>query len=138
MCPPNLPRAYRLTFTHIDDPHQCPSPKLESLTLSDLNIFFSREQKLLDLLEERHGLKMVGVQSCRVHDFEDELRELVEEVEWDNVIVEGPGSDQSSDADSDDEWLGNRARIRTFDDFELPFNPDDMDVGEEYHLYLAE
>jgi len=95
----------------------------------------------LDLLEERRdhnlGLKKVGVRSCRVHGFEDELRELVEEVEWDNVMVEDPGSDQDSDSESYDGWLGNTVHMssRICDS---PFDPDDTDACEKYHSYMTE
>ena len=95
----------------------------------------------MDLLEERRdrnlGLKKVTVRSCRVHEFEDELRELVEEVEWDNVMVEDPASDSDSDSSSEDTWLGNRVTVRT-EVLELPFNPSDFDACERYHNYLAE
>ena len=138
---PNLPREYRTAYTHADEQDQYPSPKLESLMLSDLNIFFGREDQLLDLLQERHdrnlALKKVGVRSCRVHEFESELRELVEEVEWENVIVEDLGSDEDSDAESYDGRLGTTVRITTHT-FEVPFNPDDKDACEKYHSYLAE
>ena len=95
----------------------------------------------MGILEERRdrnlGLKKVGVRSCRVHEFENELRELVEEVEWDNVRVEDPGSDQDSDSELYDGRLGVTGRT-TITTFHPPFNSDDMDACEKYHSYVAE
>jgi len=70
-------------------------PKLESLTLSHLDILFGYEETLLDVLKERRnrnvGLKKLAVQSCRVHkdEYKSKIRNLVKKVKWDNVEVMG-------------------------------------------------
>jgi len=73
---------------------------------------------------------------CRVHKFEDELRELVEDVEWYSVLVEDPGSD--SDSSSNDLRLGTRTHFGKVEFFEPPFDPSDTDACEKYYNYIAE
>ena len=87
--------------------HQLPFPKLEFLTLSNLDILFDCEDELLGILKGRRdrniGLKKLVIRSCRVHKIEymARLMELVDEVKWDNLEVVGSdydGTDDDTDA----------------------------------------
>ena len=105
------------------------------MTLSHLDILYGREEQLFDVLKERYDhnlcLKKLVVRSCRMHEDEDESRfeEVVEEVEWDDVIVvEGLNLDRDSDSDGEGVDLG----------VYLHSDPDDIDVCEKYHQSLAE
>jgi len=81
----------QLTHARTAEPDQRVFPKLESLTLSYLDILFGHEEKLLAVLKGRRdcniGLKNLVIQSCRVHKVElrSKLRKLVKEVKWVNV-----------------------------------------------------
>jgi len=98
-------------FTHacIANPYQQPLPKLESLTLADLDILFDSEEELLNVLKWRRdcnvGLRKLVVRSCRVHraQYVSNLRELVKEVKWDNVEVVGWGHGDTEDETDTDE-----------------------------------
>ena len=107
-----------------------PALKLESLTLSYLNIGGLKE-KLLFVLKERrdHGLCLTKliVQSCWMHGFGDELKfkELVGEVEWDvDVTVAGEDSSGSDSNDSDSDDSGEST------DSEITGSEGDVDLCE--------
>ena len=81
---------------------------MESLTLSNLDILFGREEQLWAILEGRlyrnTGLKELVVRSCLVHDDEygGGLMDMVEDVWWEDMIVMGSdyeGTDEGSDSD---------------------------------------
>jgi len=77
------------------------------LTLSNLAIRPDPDQGLLGALYDRCdkiALKSLVVQSCRVHDsrYEEWVRELVEKVTWDDVMVIDLPEDDS-EAESRDE-----------------------------------
>ena len=88
----------------------------------------------MDLLRERRdynlGLRKLIVQSCRVHEVEDELRyrELVKEVEWTDVFP--------ADPDSDDEVeVANRHTAKMC----VPrFDPHDVDACDKYFDFITE
>jgi len=104
---------------HIAEPNWHSALKLESLTLSHIEFFYSRWRRLLDVLEERYdrnlGLKNLVVRSCRVHEevIGSQFRKLVENVEWDDVrevdselglyeeVLSGPCSEESDGPDDD-------------------------------------
>jgi hypothetical protein len=84
------------------------APKLQSLTLRNLDILFRAPRKLLDTLDGRSGhrvgLESLVIQSCRVTtgEYEEDLRDRVEKVTWENV--EEMGSDyDGTDSDGLDE-----------------------------------
>ena len=109
-------RAPNHTRTRIGEPRQHLVPRLESLTIYRTGLC-GGEWQLLDIVKERHehnlGLKKLAVLSCWIDEFEDEpkLREVVNELEWDDNTVgeeepdedeleeESGGSDYDSDAD---------------------------------------
>ena len=91
------------------EPYQQTLPKLELLTLSDLDILFDCEEDLLGVLRGRRncnvGLKRLIIRSCRVHkaEYASKLREIVKEVKWDDVEVVGSGhGDTEDDTDTDE------------------------------------
>ena len=69
------------------------APKLQSLTLRNLDVLFERYRKLLDVLEERRnhhiGLESLAVERCRMPPgvCEVDLRDRVERVTWNDVTV---------------------------------------------------
>lgn len=82
------------------------APKLEWLVLSDLDILFDSEEKLLSVLKQRRdcniGVKTLVVRSCRVHKEEcrSKLGKLVKKVKWEKMKVMGSdyeGSDSVVD-----------------------------------------
>ena len=91
-----------------DKPGHQPVPKLESLTLSNLDFLHGAEGDLLEALQGRLdcniGLKWLVFDWCRVHHSHGSaagFNKLVEEVEWNNV--EEMGSDYNgSDYDGSD------------------------------------
>ena len=90
-------KATLIHRTPTGEPHRGSIPKLESLTLSHLDIRFGREEQLLDVLKGRRdhnvGLKKLVVRSCRVHrvEYNPKLGEVVKNIKWDNmqVVVDG-------------------------------------------------
>jgi len=105
------------------DPHKQTFPKLESLTLSDLDILFDCEDDLLGVLKGRRdcnvGLRKLVIRSCRVHkaEYASKLRELVKEVKWDNVEVVGSGHGDTED-DTDTDELQDESEDESRDKFE--------------------
>ena len=101
--------TYRFTHAHTGEQDQQIFPKLESLTLSDLDILFGYDEKLLGVLKGRRdcniGLKKLFIHSCRVHrvEWKSELKKLVKGVKWQNV--EAVGVDYE---DTDDDCLVGR------------------------------
>jgi len=105
----SIPQGYRITRLHADEPRQTPVPKLESLTISDTDLY-TGAYDLLDLVKQRHehnlGLKNLTVRSCWT-EFEDvsKLREVVNEVGWDDN--NGDEEEEKSDEDEPEEVYGS-------------------------------
>lgn len=83
----------------VDESQPQTLPKLESLTLSHLDIY----DEFLDVLKERHDhntrLQKLAIRSCRVLDFgyRAKLTELVKKVKWVDVTsVLGPDYDRTN------------------------------------------
>jgi len=78
---------------HTDGFFGPPTPNLQSLTLTNIDMRFGLDQKLLDTLDELHQheicLENLVVRSCHVYDdgTEEQLAELVTEVTWEDVTV---------------------------------------------------
>ena len=107
--PTNYHKPHRFTHIRTDAPFGgIILEKLESLTVSHLDILSGRGEQLLDVLKGRRdrgvGLKRLVVRSCRVHEdeYRSRLGQLVEEVEWDGVIAVGSsyrGTENGPDTD---------------------------------------
>jgi hypothetical protein len=87
------------------------TPKLHSLTLRDLDVLLTAQQKLLDTLEKRSkhhvGLKSLVVHSCRVttNEYAANLRTRVKKVTYEDVEEMGSdfdGTDTEEESDYDD------------------------------------
>jgi len=90
----------------IAEPYRPTAPKLQSLTLHNIDVLFGQQRKLLDLLKNRNDhqiiLKRLVLQSCRVPtvEYKSNLKALVGRVTWDNVTE--VGSDYESETDETD------------------------------------
>jgi hypothetical protein len=107
-------------------PNQQITPKLQSLTLRDLDVLLTVQHQLLDTLEKRSrhhvGLKNLVVHSCRVttSEYAVDLRDRVKKVTWENVEEMGsdfdgtepevePDYDDFDESDESDYWYPHRA-----------------------------
>ena len=101
-----LSESNRITHIRIAEPYRPTSPKLQSLTLHNIDVLFRQQRKLLDLLKNRNDhqiiLKRLVLQSCRVPtvEYKSGLKALVGRVTWDNVTE--VGSDYESETDETD------------------------------------
>jgi hypothetical protein len=108
-----LPESCFVTHTCTVKPYRPAAPKLQSLSLRNLNILINQNQKLFEVLERRFndriGLKSLTVQSCSVPTSEhrEGLDDLVEEVTWDvEEMGQGYGATELGGPDN----LSDRSR----------------------------
>lgn len=86
-----LPKLFSTTHMCTVKSDQPTAPKLQSLTLRNLDILFEVHHKLLDTLDRRSGhrvgLESLVIYSCRVTtgEYEEDLRDRVEKVTWEYV-----------------------------------------------------
>ena len=90
-----LPNSRPILHTQRDKPHPPVAPKLQSLSLNNLDMLSGRDQQLFDVLEQRFnnriGLKGLVVQTCRVLTvgYRRDLESVVEEITWKGVTEMG-------------------------------------------------
>jgi len=106
-----LRRPYWIAYIRTAESPRFPAPNLQSLVLSNLDIRPGPDQGLLIALynrRDKNALKSLAVRSCRVYDskYEEWLRELVERVTWDAVmVIEFPSEVESRDESEDEDFI---------------------------------
>lgn len=93
-----MPR-HRITYTRIDELSGPSAQYLQSLTLTNLEIWPDLDRKLVDVVDGGHtpSLESLAVRSCTVYDHWAEWRlgELVERIIWEDVVLVSSESESS-------------------------------------------